>query len=231
MKVNFTSRNSRAMTFIEVLLVVACVLVLAATLLSVLATVPHRRSRVGCASNLKQINLEFRIWEGDNGNLYPMAVSTSSGGGKESIETGNPGACFQCISNEMNTTKILVCPDDPMRTYATNWDDFNNSHMSYFLSADAREDHPEMILDSDDNFEVNSSPIKSGLFGLSSNTSVAWAPGRHSDISRPHFWSLPKRINYGNIGFADGSVNQFGPLQLHDLLLQMDPVTNRIAIP
>ncbi|HEY1787756.1 MAG TPA: hypothetical protein VGJ73_06345 [Verrucomicrobiae bacterium] len=131
----------------------------------------------------------------------------------------------------MSTTKILVCPDDPARTFATNFDDLNSLHVSYFLSADASEDHPNMVLDGDDNLEMNGSPVKSGLFDLSSNALVEWAPGRHSFAYRPHFWSFPKTVYWGNIGFADGSVEPVGPSQLQNQVSSMGQATNRIAIP
>lgn len=220
------------MTILELLLVVACLLVLATVLLPILAAAKRRQSKISCASNLKQINLAFRIWEEDNGGRFPMSVSVTNGGAMELIDAGSLTPCLQCVSNEMSTTKILVCPDDPARAFATNWDDLNNSHVSYFLSADASNDaDPNVLLNGDDNFELNGSPVKSGLFNLSSNTLVAWAPGRHSESYRPHSWWFPERFNYGNIGFADGHVEPLGPVSLRDMLQHICPTTNRIAIP
>lgn len=162
-----------------------------------------------------------------------MAVSVTNGGGMELIKTGNLVSCFQATSNEMSTTKILVCPDDPNRTYATNWNDFDSSHVSYFLSADvSNEDNPNMVLDGDDNLKFNGSPVKSGLLNLSSNSLVAWTPGRHSDTFRSHFWSFPKTIYWGNIGMADGSVSLGqSSTDLQQLFKRTGLATNRIVIP
>jgi len=219
------------MTAFEVVVVFTCLFIVVVLLLSILAGSHRRVSKVGCDFNLKEINLDFRIWAGDNNNQYPMAVSVTNGGAMEPIQAGNLASCLRCASNEMSSTKMFVCPADPARTFATNFDDLSGSHVSYFLSADAREDRPKMVLDGDDNLESIGAPVKPGLFNLSSNTPIAWAAGRHSDIYRPHIWSIPKRIDYGYIGFADGSVDGFGPLQLQNMLLQMGNATNRIAIP
>src|SRR5271156_7118392 len=88
-------KQKRAFTLIELLVVIAIIAILAAMLLPVLAAAKRRAQRINCVSNMKQVNLAFRIWEGDNNNLYPMAVSTSVGGAKETIacsQNNNGGA-------------------------------------------------------------------------------------------------------------------------------------------
>jgi prepilin-type processing-associated H-X9-DG protein len=224
------------MTFLEVTVVVVCLLIVAALLMSSLADAQRRTGRMNCASNLREMNVAFRIWEGDSGNLYPMAISVTNGGAKELIETGNLVGCLQVISkvvtNELATTKFFVCPDDPSRTFATNWNDLNSAHVSYFLSANASNDtNSETVFSGDDNLAVGGKPVGSGLFELSSNALVDWAPGRHIASFRPHFWSFPESLNYGNVGFADGHVEEPGPLGLKDILRRMDPATNRIVMP
>jgi hypothetical protein len=51
--------------------------------------------RINCVNNLKQIGLAFRIWAGDNNEKYPTSLVV--------------------MSNELSTTKILVCPSDKAR--------------------------------------------------------------------------------------------------------------------
>src|SRR5271169_6230181 len=106
-------KQKKAFTLIELLVVIAIIAILAAMLLPVLAAAKRRAQRINCVSNIKQVNLAFRIWEGDNNNLYPMALSTSAGGAMEAIAcTVTSGAykpagmtnIFEACSNELSTT-------------------------------------------------------------------------------------------------------------------------------
>lgn len=220
MKLDFSRHKSGALTVFEVLAVVVCVVILAALLLPMLATVKRHAAKINCVSNLRQINIEFQAWARDNSNQYPMVVSATNGGAMELIEAGNLAGCLRCgASNEMTTTKIFVCPEDAARTYATNWNDFDRSHVSYFLSADASNDYDSsMVLDGDDNLEIGGEPVASGLLDLSSNVPVSWSGTRH-------------RFR-GNIGLADGTVEQvFTSNDLQWTFQGTGLATNRIVIP
>ena len=129
--------NKKAFTLIELLVVIAIIAILAAMLLPALSAAKKRAQRISCVNNLKQVGLAFRIWEGDNGDRYPMAVSTASGGAQEYIgytsnnvamsSPGNyvPQYPFLCMTNELSTPKIVFCPSDNYHTagsgYATNF--------------------------------------------------------------------------------------------------------------
>ena len=207
------------MTVFEVMVVVVCVLVLAVLLLPILARPRRHVSGINCVSNLRQVNIALRIREGDNGNQYPMAVSVTNGGAMELIDAGDVIECFRDTSNEMATTKILVCPNDSTRTFATNYSDLNGSHISYFLSADAsNEANPNIVLDGDDNIVRGGSWIKRGLLEIPSNSPVSWFGSRHYRFC-------------GNIGFADGSVDQTTSNGLQRAFQGTGLATNRIVIP
>ena len=209
------------MTLFEVMVIVTCLLISAAMFLAVLARTRHSSSRVNCVSNIKQVNLAFRIWEGDYTNQYPMTISVTNGGAMELIETGNVTAVFQVMSNELSTPKILVCPNDSYRTFATNWNDLNDSHISYFVSPDASENHPQMVLDGDDDLVIAGKPVKPGLLEIPASLPVSWSGTRHGPL--------------GNIGFADGSVQEDSSIGLETAfeysISGTGVLTNRIAIP
>lgn len=210
------------MTLFEALMVIACLFILAALLLlPMLALTKHRSVRLGCVSNLKQMNLAFRIWEGDHNNQYPMAVSVTNGGAMELVETGNVAGVFQVMSNQLRTPMVLVCPNDRDHKFTTKWNRLNGSRISYFVSPDAKEEYPQMILDGDDNLTIGGKPVKSGLLELPPNLPVAWSGTRHG--------------SYGNIGLADGSVQEESSPGL-EIAFEFSTngtgiLTNRIVIP
>jgi len=136
-------RQTTAFTLIELLVVIAVLALLAATMLPALAVSKRSVQKVSCVNNLKQVGIAFRVWEGNHGGHYPMAVSYASGGANEylSHSTGNnnsansgsqpstgfgqpaylPQMAFMVMSNELATTKIVYCPADNFHTPATNF--------------------------------------------------------------------------------------------------------------
>jgi competence protein ComGC len=195
MKPRFSHQQNQALTKIDVLVIVAVLVVVAALLLPALAAAKRKSSRIGCMGNIKQIGIAFRLWEGDNGDKYPMAVSVTNGGAMELAATGNVAVCFQVMSNELSTPKILRCPNDVRRTYATNFSTgFSDANISYFVNQDAAETYPQMILDGDDNLQIDGKPVQPGVLNLRTGTAIAWTKDRHH--------------GHGNIGMADGSAQQ-----------------------
>jgi prepilin-type processing-associated H-X9-DG protein len=217
MKPRFSNKPTSALTRVEVIVVIAVLVVAVALILPALAMAKRKTSKISCANDLKQVGIAFRLWEGDNNNKYPMTVSVTNGGAMELIATGNVAACFRVMSNEVNTPKILLCPEDTRRIWATNWSTLNNSNISYFVGLEAVESKPQMILEGDDNFAIGGVPVKSGVLQLLTNTPIAWTKGRHK--------------LYGNIGFADGSVQQLTTDGLRQALQQTGVATNRLVIP
>jgi competence protein ComGC len=219
MKLHFKKRRDRALTIMEVLVVIMVLFFLGLMLLSYLAR--QKRYSIGsrCVSNVKQVNLSFRIWEGDNDNKYPMVVSVTNGGAMETMAKGDVVNCFFVMSNELSTPQILICPADVNRVPATNFmTDFNSSHISYFVGVDVtNEDPAQRVLCGDDNFLINGSPIKSGLVQYPTNTPIAWGSDRHKLV--------------GNLGLADGSVLELSIAGLQTAFLQSGLAINRLAIP
>jgi len=84
--------------------------------------------RVKCVNNLKQIGLAMRIWAGDNNDKYPTSLVV--------------------MSNELSTTKILICPNDTARQpYASlGFQQFQDNMTSYkFTVQPDDENYPHCI--------------------------------------------------------------------------------------
>jgi prepilin-type N-terminal cleavage/methylation domain-containing protein len=208
----------RGFTLTELVVVLAAVLVLALLLLPALDRAKKRSSRVDCVNHLKQIGTAFRLWAGDNNELYPMSVSVTSGGTMELVPSGVVFPHFQVMSNELNTPKNVVCPNDVGRVIAANFTtDFTDSRISYFIGVDADKTSPQMVLIGDRNLTLNGLTGLRGLVHLPTNAPVAWLS---KSLHRTH----------GNVALADGSAQQVNATGLRQLLATSGR-TNRIAIP
>ena len=218
MKPRFSNQRSHALTRIEVLAIVAVVSLLFCLGVAWLIQVRHRSGSICCNCNLKQIGLSFRVWEGDHNDKYPMQTSVTNGGTMELANGNNAWVNFTVMSNELATPKVLICPADKTRLYATDFTtDFNNNKVSYFVSLNASSDQFEMFLSGDENFAVDGIPAKSGLLELSTNICVTWTTARHKFI--------------GNIALADGSVQQITTTNLQQAIQNTSIATNRLALP
>jgi prepilin-type processing-associated H-X9-DG protein len=218
MKPRLSKKRNAAMTLFEVGMVIAIVMILVVVFLPRFARSPEHSSRINCVNNLKLIGLAYRIWAGDNNDKYPMQVSTTNGGTMELMADGkNVWRNFLVMSNELSTPKILFCPADAGRIRATNFSNDLKDKISYFFGVDANPKDPQMLLSGDDNFAISGIPVKSGLLEISSNTPIAWTSARHKFA--------------GNIGFADGSVQQVSNSELTNSLQPTGSATIRLAIP
>jgi prepilin-type N-terminal cleavage/methylation domain-containing protein len=208
-------KQNKAFTLIELLVVIAIIAILAALLLPALAAAKRKAQRINCVSNIKQVGIAFRLWEGDNGDRYPMAVSTLYNGAMEKIgcaaNTTTPTTTtygltnvFVVMSNELSTPKILYCPSDTVRNYTTNFTalHFNDQNMSYFVCGDAVETYPQMIMDGDRN--IGSASAQNIPATITNNLCVQWG--------NPFQWwawsAVDMHLRVGNVGMADGSAQQ-----------------------
>jgi prepilin-type N-terminal cleavage/methylation domain-containing protein len=205
------------LTLIELLVVIAVIAILAALLLP--PATHSRKARIPwCMNNLKQIDLGFLMYEGDNNGKFPMQFSTTNGGTMEFIRSGSVFPHIQKLSQYFGqNTQILICPSDVERHAATNFETLNDLNISYFLNADVSTNNPSLsILAGDRNLEAVNQPVKSGLFVLTTNIYMRWTDNLHT--------------RRGCLSFADGHV-QLVSINLNSIIRNQPLATNRLCVP
>jgi prepilin-type processing-associated H-X9-DG protein len=209
------TQSHRAFSFIELLVLLGTVIILIALLLPAIQRPKTRAPRLVCTSNLRQLGLAFRVWANEHQDKFPMAVSITNSGSLEYIGTHEVYRHFQVMSNEVIHPKILLCSTDRERRRATNFVNFGNENLSYFVGVDADESRPNMILSGDRNITGGVS-TNGHLYVFTASRTAGWSKALHN--------------TQGNVGLADGSVQQV-PATL--LQKQVQNATNecRLAIP
>ena len=98
------------------------------------------QQHITCVNNLKQIGLGFRIWQGDHKDKSPFEVSTNEGGVLELVKVKdglrqNGYLIFQCMSNELRSPILLVCPQDKSKVIAKDWESLSGANVSFIFPA------------------------------------------------------------------------------------------------
>ena len=233
MKPRCSKQRNHALTLVEVLVVIIVLAVLAVMLLPTGTGGKKTAQKISCINNLKQLGLAYKIWAGDNKDKYPMEISVTNGGAMELMNTPDAWKLYQVISNELGTPKVIICPEDSLRTSAaTNFGEDLKNKISYFVSLDTTQQNPQFLLSGDDNFLLNNSSVKSGLVNVSSNAAIGWDTTRHGGVVQQG-WFRKTKTGQGNgdLLLEDGSVQSVSRSQLLIYFNQTGLATNRLAIP
>jgi len=215
MKSKFPVSSQKALGLFEVMIVIATIVLIGFIFLPMLARPGNCSSRISCVNNLKQVGLAFRIYANDNNDLYPMDVPEADGGALEATKRGETFRIFQVMSNELSIPKTVICRSDD-RMPATDFTDFTNSNVSYFVGLDAVNTKPDMLLSGDRNIAIDDKLV-SGIVSLGTNNAISWTKAIHEHA--------------GNIGLADGSVQQLTTTALFQQLQKTDDAKNRLLFP
>ncbi len=218
-------KNHRAaLTLLEVLVVLATLAVIGATLLP---TGGHRQKRGAvffCLQNLRQIGASMNLYANDNDNHLPVQSimqSTTS-----DYPPLNDATYFDRLLPYLNySAKSLTCPADVERIYKSDLKSFKltNRQISYFLNLDAVAT-ANSVLCGDRDLTNNQPCAKGALLKIDSQGVVRWSNSLHSQF-------LYGQDGIGNILFGDGHAETLSQKYVQEAIQRNPTNTTRLLLP
>ena len=175
----------RAFTLIEMIVVVAIMLILAAILFPVLSSHPHSHGgSASCRSNLKQIGLGFLMYAQDYNEKFP-AVAASGGWGN-------------AVQPYIKTWYVFHCPSSQSKGAEQTTDYFLNARLSGVKQTKIEALELSIL-------------IADGRGGQPLNYSLSQLPDAWRKDEKSPAW---RHLDMANYLFADGHVKPLKPKQV-----------------
>lgn len=216
-----SNQKTAALTRVEVVITVSVIVFLVIVIFACLPVLKEKAKRVNCYNYLRAAGGAFWIWAGDNHDKFPMELSTNQGGAREPLLLAKVSEVFLVMSNELCTPRVLCCPADS-RIWATNWGQFDNQHLSYFVG-----------VDTDCNRNLADASMTKFLFGDRNLTSQIETSKNifQFSASQDVRWTTELHDRRGNICLANGAVLEVNNSGIHNALQATGVATNLLAIP
>jgi|SRR5271170_5254621 len=220
MKLPSVKVKVEAFTLVELLVIIFVIVIIAAYLLPSLAGRPRRPYQAVCLNNQKQIAIGLLMWKEDHNGQFPWQISTNENGTMEYAGRGYAAPNFEilCDNNYLKWAGVFVCPSDKARNVVSNFAQFGNENLSYFVNVDAPlTNHPNSFLTGDRSLQADGQPVKPGLFILTKKSDMSWTTEIHPRMD--------------GVAFADGHVQFVRTNDLNSFIKMLPLATNRLCIP
>lgn len=210
-----------AFTRVELGALLAALALLAMLVLPALANSTPRAQRLTCVSNLREIGQGFATWSSEFGNRLPMQVEFTEGGTWHHSLGNNVWFNFLAVSNYFRSPRIFVCPSDPAKRPAAEFNsdpsggflhvNFRDNAVSYLIGHPMLEARPD-ILSADRN--LTGSFLTGGCSYWLTSQSIPRVP------SISVRWTGALHVDSGNVLLGDGRVEQLSSLGLRQRLAE-----------
>jgi prepilin-type N-terminal cleavage/methylation domain-containing protein len=207
----------KAFTLVEVLLVLSVLLLLAVSILPIFdgrCVSPSMR----CLINLKESAFGCIMFAEDNGGAFPTRCAVTNGGSMEWVGKAGAASHFKPIAPYIKDPNLLHCWTDQVKQPATNFDQFDDRNLSYFVNVDAMYSAKRGVLIGDRHLACAGKAVPPGLLNVTTNLTLGWTRELH-----------PPGPN-GCVAFVDGH-SEVTRGDLLNVLSRQQFATNRLAIP
>ena len=175
----------RGFTLLELVIVLAILLVLAAILMPVLAGAEERARQTSCESNLHHLAKAFSLYRADHDGRQPPEMSGSP-------SLGNVVYWPAIVNDYVSNRQMFICPSEPKRHWSGQPDDNRVCYALNFLYMNGRltkyggvewliwEPHDTIVLVDSDSYVAADPQSRGGAYAVSRIWGAIRA--RHNDM-------------------------------------------------